>query len=423
MSTSTFADVSDWKEEWAISLQLKAGGQGFGYIVSNRSNSSTAFLKVLKDQKTAERRRRFYREAASYDSLSSPGIPRLILSNAHLHEDRSVKLFIITEFVEGTNLSELENIPIPTVEAVNIVFQLLETISYLHSNGIVHRDIKPDNIVLNEREQRPTILDLGLAFKSDDDTHNTETGQELGNRFLRLPELGAGSRAKQDPASDVTFAAGVLYYLITGLYPYTLRDESGRLPHQRDDAKGFFDWDRRDDRLILGIFDRAFSYEMANRFSSSEELIDELSKLGSMIEDEDFEIEGFMSTFQSPQSMIDNDKLNAMQIAMNSISSINSQLAVKLSPRFVNQQANAGRKVGVLTNELGFAYSLDYTVSRRAKIRVEIIGIELVASFDEQYLYRSDYTSIDSAAIEMAFKKEFLKMAMQFDRELKAAGH
>ena len=102
----------------------------------------------------------------------------------------------------------------------------------------MHRDVKPDNIILADDDPgRPVLLDFGLSFrKGSDIDFETEHGQEVGNRFLRLAELSAGSFLKHDERSDLSFAAGILFYLLTGEPPYILQDANGRLPHQRDEA-------------------------------------------------------------------------------------------------------------------------------------------------------------------------------------------
>ena len=122
--------------------------------------------------------------------------------------------------------------------AVATTRSLLSTLHECHAVGCVHRDVKPDNIILIDTDPtRPMLLDFGLNIHDAPKINfETEHGQEIGNRFLRLPELSAGSSLKQDPRSDLSFAADILFYMLTGQHPDILQDAEGRLPHQRSQS-------------------------------------------------------------------------------------------------------------------------------------------------------------------------------------------
>ena len=153
-----------------------------------------------------------------------------------------------------------------------------------HAQGFVHRDVKPDNIILRDGDPaEPWLLDFGLNYHEEQTaTFATEAGQELGNRFLRLPELSAGSRSKQDARSDLTFAAGILFYLLTGRHPDVLQDGEGRLPHQREEGLGLLRGvgGSRDARLAA-FFDEAFMPNLSGRFPTAELMLVALGRLTS----------------------------------------------------------------------------------------------------------------------------------------------
>ena len=95
-----------WSDNWESIKEYPGGGQGVAKRVSRKSDGQEAFLKAIRRRKDPERRGRFFREATAYDTMKSRGIPRLVESNAHLHDDDEVVLYIVTEFIEGPTLYE-----------------------------------------------------------------------------------------------------------------------------------------------------------------------------------------------------------------------------------------------------------------------------------------------------------------------------
>ena len=270
-----------WSENWESIEVYAGGGQGEARKVSRRSDGQVCFLKVIRSRNDPERRRRFFREATAYDTMGSWGIPRLVESNAHLHDDGEAVPYIVTEFIEGPTLHQWREAQsmVELGTAVRTTLELLAILSACHAASLVHRDVKPDNVILAAGDPgRPVLLDFGLNFhKVANDVLATEQGQELGNRFLRLPELSAGSSLKQDPRSDVSFAAGILYFLLTGQHPNILQDAEGRLPHQRSQALETLARvaGSRLQRL-LALFDRAFAPQIADRFTDADEMLAQL---------------------------------------------------------------------------------------------------------------------------------------------------
>lgn len=278
-SNVTKAKLAGWKE----SGDRRSGGQGEVWPVVR--NDEEAFLKLLKSQGDHERRVRMYREAVALSTYSHPGIPHLVESNAANYEDLSYKLYIVTQLIHGPTLREhIEGAgPMAFPTAVKLVDRLLDVVEYYHSRDGVHRDIKPDNIILREASPSDAVLvDFGLAWQPQDEAeHATEDAQELGNRFLRLNELAPGSPNKRDPRSDVTFVVGTLFYAMTGLAPSVLEEpETGRRPHQREGAYERIHAMAQHWTLpILALFDKGFAPLLNNRFQSARELRQELNRI------------------------------------------------------------------------------------------------------------------------------------------------
>ncbi|MGO9483139.1 MAG: serine/threonine protein kinase [Rhodomicrobium sp.] len=269
-TNEVWVDCASWKVRWEIEDQLPGGGQGNAFRARRKSDRRVAFLKTIRSPTETERRARFFREASAYGSFQVSGIPALIESNAHLHNQPSVVPYIATEFIEGPTLRKWrqEQTIVNLETGIALAGSLLVVIGRCHAGGCVHRDIKPDNIILAGGDPlKPVLLDFGLSYHDMPGTDfRTEDGQEIGNRFFRLPELAAGSLLKQDPRSDLSFVAGILFYTLLGEHPDIIQDAEGRLPHQRERAfarlheiagAGF--------PRLVALFDTAFAPKIADR--------------------------------------------------------------------------------------------------------------------------------------------------------------
>ncbi|MDP9140547.1 MAG: DUF3322 domain-containing protein [Pseudomonadota bacterium] len=276
-----------WRDRWNVVREIPRGGQALAYVVARKANPAAGsfFLKMF-DGAGTERRARMFREVTCYRTLSHPGIPKLIESNAAEYEDRTAQLYLVTELVAGKNLGQydVQNRLLSAADAVNIFGQLLDIVEYTHAQEVVHRDIKPENVMVESLAPlKVRLVDFGLSFlgaEHDDDNHSTAIGQEIGNRFLRLPEHGVSSVNKRDARSDLTQCVGLLFFALTGLRPSLLEDENRRRPHQRADAR---------ERLarhvdldlfsLLNVFDKAFEIDIDARWQTVEELRRALSKI------------------------------------------------------------------------------------------------------------------------------------------------
>jgi serine/threonine-protein kinase len=270
-----------WGEKWEIVKPIGGGGQGDTFLVKPKDStilSQSFVLKKLKNQKDPERRKRMHREVAALRTLDCPGIPRLIESNYDQFA-ADVPLYMIGEFIEGKTLSQFLEYPAKPMgigDAIALVRKLLETLQYCHNLGIVHRDIKPDNIIMRrDNIADPVVIDFGISFNESDADRTilTEPWQQLGNRFLALPELQVNSSMQRHPRADITQCCGILFFAIAGSPPVTLLDCEGRMPHQRPESQKALA-KHPEDLLakVNGIFDRAFGTQIDYRWQSIPEL-------------------------------------------------------------------------------------------------------------------------------------------------------
>lgn len=287
-----------WEINWSIGNKIGGGGHGTTYCVTHKDESLTKdpfALKILKQQKDHERRKRMHREVTALETLDHKGIPRIIDSNTSQYNEET-ELYMVSEYIPGPTLEDaIISRPFDMDVAIDFVVQLIDIIEYCHNEGVIHRDIKPDNIILkNGNPNEPVLIDFGLSFNEEltADSFATESQQEIGNRFLWLPELRLSESSKRDRRSDITACCGVLFYVLTEVQPKTLADHEGRKPHQREQAKKILQAISPEARAVLNrIFDVGFEMHIDRRWQSVEALrqrLIEVSKISAnQIDDAD----------------------------------------------------------------------------------------------------------------------------------------
>jgi serine/threonine-protein kinase len=416
-SLATQRPAQKWKERWSSTADLEGGGQGEVKLVvrSDGSDHTTYFLKVLKQQNDPDRRRRMYREVAAYQTLEHPRIPKLVESNAAEYADLGFKLYMVTERVSGVTLSGYiaRHGAIEVESCLVMSTRILEVLQYCHEREWIHRDIKPDNIILrHDSPEEPVIVDFGLSFNSvEAESSRTASLEELGNRFLRLPELSSGSPMKRDPRSDVTFCAGVLIYGLTGVQPALLLDESRRLPHQRPPTADLLAEKLDPTRLrrLLAVFDRAFDIDLTRRWQSAAELksaIGYLNQPDQTFEDELSFLRQEMERYRLSSSARNSEENSrALQAAVDAMNRGVGELRPKLGTIFWISQTeyHIDPFDGCATSSFAVHRSGE-TPNNWVKFTVTLIGAETIVDAESagqtERIFR---TTTDGAAFGPAF--------------------
>jgi serine/threonine-protein kinase len=350
-------------------------------------------VKLLIEQNHSERRKRFFREASALATYSHPSIPRLLETNALYYAKNEYRLYLVVEFIVGPTITERvsQDGAIPLEGAIDLTESLLEIVSYCHSEGGIHRDIKPDNVILrNGRVDHPVLVDFGLSFNDPEIMDfATEDGQELGNRFLRLPELSVGSVLKRDTRTDLTFIAGIFFYAYTGIRPAVLTDAQGRHPHQRENVSsrlaelGFVRAQR-----MRSLFDRAFQPVIANRFSTADEMRMALKELahvqpeGSISSADEILIEIRRA---SESDVADRRRKDGEVIrsADSEVMAIRDAIADLLGPDYWRSQAD-WHQIAADSASTQIGFTLAHTNRRfMPRFRYRLVGDELVISVSE----------------------------------------
>jgi serine/threonine protein kinase len=395
--TKVWVDDKKWELAWVGHEELGQGGQGVTRRVQHKETGSIGCLKLLSKQKDAERRLRFFREATAYDTCKHPLIPRLFASNTHNHADPDCKLFLVTEFIPGPTLSKRidEGGPLVWEDGLKLIVELLKTVVYLHDNEWVHRDIKPDNIILRDGQlDAPVLLDFGLSYKEGvADTLNTEHGQEIGNRFLRLPDLSIGSLSKRDERSDLAFVGGILFYVLTGMLPATLQDANGNMPHQREDAVVLLSAIAGAiSPQLLDYFDRCFNPLINRRHPSARSMLSALETYlltgheSGLAQADDL---AFIKNHLVRDSIVELQKLgDNCRAAFRTMGHVVNTIVADLNGQFVGTQGGMQQRGASVQTNLGLAQSDNHEIRFSPRWEIDVQGSEIVVRSSSNYIFR-----------------------------------
>jgi eukaryotic-like serine/threonine-protein kinase len=320
-----------WEEKWEKGDRIGKGGQGLTYFAHEISSESTFAIKFLKEQKVSERRERMFIEVSALKILNHPSIPKHVDSNEEYFKDDRHELYLVSEYIAGPTLEEFisTNGVMPLEDAIRFTKKLAEIIKYCHEKGVIHRDIKPDNIILRNGElNNPFLIDFGLSFNEELSTEkgNTPSWQHLGNRFLSLPELRVSEGNKRDFRSDVTMVCGIFLFCLTSIHPTDLIDEKITKPHRRLKEKSVID--KLTDYKIPAInnfFDIAFNQGINDRWQTINSVIIALNDIEYMKPEPESQkdINQKLESFKEKlESRIDYKQLEQIRLVLSKCNSI-----------------------------------------------------------------------------------------------------
>ncbi|MEL4504157.1 Stk1 family PASTA domain-containing Ser/Thr kinase [Luteococcus sp. H138] len=215
MSDPLVGRVLDGRYE--ILAKLARGGMATVYRAQDRRLARTVAIKVMHDGlgDDAEFARKFDREARSAATLSNPHVVSVF--------DQGIdhgRPYIVMEFVTGCTLRHVitRESPLPPLRALDVMENVVSALSSAHEAGLVHRDVKPENVLISDRGQIK-VADFGLARAVTNQTATATQGLLIGTVSYLPPELVTTGRA--DARSDVYSAGVVLYEMLTGKKPHT----------------------------------------------------------------------------------------------------------------------------------------------------------------------------------------------------------
>ncbi len=209
--------------EYSLQRELGRGGMGLVYLARDVQLDRDVAIKVLPTHlaQSTEARERFIREARTAAGLSHPHIVPI-----HRVSEANGFVFFVMSYVEGETLGERLRArgPLPPAEAARVMREVAWALAYAHGRGIVHRDVKPDNILLEAATGRALVTDFGIAHRGADGGPVTDPGKIMGTANFMSPEQAADEPI--DGRSDI-YSLGVVGYLaVSGRVPF----ESSNLP-------------------------------------------------------------------------------------------------------------------------------------------------------------------------------------------------
>ncbi|MBX3469420.1 MAG: serine/threonine protein kinase, partial [Planctomycetes bacterium] len=196
--------------------ELGRGGMGVVYRARDPLLGRDVALKVLQPQcADAEAVARLQREAQAAGNLRHPGIVPVHAGGV----DRG-RPFLVMELVEGQSLREVlrRDGALGQERAARLVIEVARAVQHAHDHGVLHRDVKPENVLLG-RDGRPRLTDFGLAALQGDGRRLTRDGEVVGTPSYMAPEQALGDRQQVGPWSDVYGLGATLYELLAGQPP------------------------------------------------------------------------------------------------------------------------------------------------------------------------------------------------------------
>lgn len=254
--------------------EIGSGGMGRVLLALDERLGRKVAIKTLKTRYSSHPilRARFMNEARAMARLSHPNIVHIY----NLGEPHEAPHFVM-EYLEGSSLTEAAH-ALPLRQKVDLIQKVVRAVEFLHQHQILHRDLKPGNIVVGA-DLEPKLLDFGLALQVDElDNRVTRTGEVMGTLEYFSPEQTRGNTAL-DPRSDVFSLGTIFYRLLTGSTPFhgesfaetvtAIRDQEPILPRRLNSSLP---------RGLQNICLKALEKNPSDRYQSAGEMAQDIER-------------------------------------------------------------------------------------------------------------------------------------------------
>lgn len=254
---------------------IGTGGMSRVYKAKCKLLNRYVAVKVLKEEYNADKEfvKRFYIESQAAASLSSTNI----VSVYDVGEEENT-YYIVMEYVEGATLKEVikENGILAWNVALNFSLQILSALECAHKNGIVHRDIKPQNIIVTD-EGILKVTDFGIARAVNGDETKKIDRDVLGSVHYISPEQAKGFMI--DARSDLYSLGIVMYEMLTGKLPYDGNNAvSVALMHLNSEPRSIKDWNISVPNELVRMVNKAMQRDVLNRYQTAKEMAEDLNE-------------------------------------------------------------------------------------------------------------------------------------------------
>lgn len=263
---------------YLIRGELGRGGMGIVFRAEDRLIGREVAIKTLTEV-TPELRNRFYLEARS-GTLSHPNI--VTVYELGEHEENP---FIAMELVAGESLERMLRTRkrLPLLESLSIVEQLCAGLGYAHGHGVVHRDVKPANVLVRP-DGRVTIVDFGIAHLTDQTRKLTKTDAVLGTFHYIAPERLKGEPS--DGRADIWSVGVMLYEMLTGELPFRGKDVTSLYRVIHEPYVPLTEYVQDLPEGLAEILERALAKQVQDRYETAEEMSFDLQVIAENLKGE-----------------------------------------------------------------------------------------------------------------------------------------
>jgi len=258
--------------QYTVQRELGRGGMGVVYLAREERLDRLVAIKILPPAADGELRDRFLREARTAAQLSHPNIVQIFRA-----DEIGDLAFFSMGYVDGENFAERIQTRgrVPTAEVVRVLREAAWALAYAHARGVIHRDVKPENLMIERATGRVIVTDFGIA-RDTRASSLTRDGWILGSVHYMSPEQAAGDEI--DGRSDL-YALGVIgWQALTGRLPFEAEQASAVLiQHATKQAPPLHSTAPEVPRQVAAVIERCLAKQPADRFPTGEALADALT--------------------------------------------------------------------------------------------------------------------------------------------------
>ena len=255
---------------YLLERPLGRGGMGVVYLATDVRLDRLVAIKVLPPDRSriAAARARFLREARTAARLSHPNIVPI-----HAVEERDDLVYYVMTYVDGETLDQRVRRlgPLPSLGVARLLRDVAWALGYAHAHGVIHRDIKPDNILFDSGTGRALVTDFGIARVSTVDARTTGPHEVFGTAEFMSPEQATGGPI--DGRSDAYSLGVVAYFAVSGRLPFEGRDARRLIAqHVATPAPPIAHVVPAVPGRLAGVIDRCLAKRPADRFQRAEDM-------------------------------------------------------------------------------------------------------------------------------------------------------
>jgi serine/threonine-protein kinase len=268
-------------DRYIIEAELGRGGMSVVYRALDRRLHRRVAVKVLPPELAfnAEVRERFQREAQTAAQLNHPHIVPI-----YTVDERDGVVYFVMALVEGESVAAiLRRGPSrrPFDEVKRVLCDVADALAFAHARGVVHRDVKPDNILIESASGRPIVTDFGIARAAEADSRLTVTGVAMGTPAYMSPEQALGDR-DVDGRSDIYSLGIVGYQMLAGEPPFSAANTPALLmKHVSEPARPIVELRRDAPPALVGAITRALAKKPADRWRDASQFRDAVAGVGA----------------------------------------------------------------------------------------------------------------------------------------------